>query len=71
MRSTTDASSVDDLDVALLPARALLGDVQHLRLGHVEHFARAAAERVVRRVGDLARGRRELAQDRALAHDRA
>ena len=58
-----------DLREHLAAARALLGDVQDLGLGLVEDFLGAAAERVVRGVGDLAGGRRELAQDRALAHD--
>ena len=72
-----ELDSIDDLreelrqlGELLLSARALLGDVQHLRFGFVEHVACAATERVVRGVRDLPGGRSELAQDRALAHDR-
>ena len=38
MRSTTPASSVPIVWNMLRATRALLGDVQHLRLGLVEHF---------------------------------
>ena len=68
--------AVDDLQQHVLqhreralPAHALLGDVQDLGLGLVEHRLRAAAEGVVGGVRDLARGGRKAAQDRALAHD--
>ena len=43
--------------------------MQYLGLGLVENLLRAAAERVVRGVGDVARGGRELAQDRPVADD--
>ena len=52
-------------------ARALLGDVQHLRFRFVEHRLRITALRPVRGLRDLGCGRRKLPQDRALAHDRS
>ncbi len=58
-----------DLGELLRAAAPLLGDVQHLGLGLVEDFLRAAPHRVVCAVGDVAGGRRELAQDRAVADD--
>ncbi len=53
----------------LLAARAVLGDLEHLRLGLVEDLAHASTQRVEGVVGDLAADGREIAQDRALAHD--
>ena len=68
--------AVDDLGQQVLqhgeralPARALLRDVQHLRFGLVEHGLGAPSHGVVGGIGDLAGGGRELAQDRAFAHD--
>ena len=58
----------DDLEI-LRAARALFGDVQHLRLGLVEHHLRVAAERVERRFGDFGCRCGELPQDRSLAND--
>src|SRR5207249_5926265 len=54
---------------SLLTARAVLGDLEHLRLGLVEDFAHAAAERIVSGIGDLSAGGCEAAQNRPLAHD--
>ncbi len=53
----------------LVAALALLRDVQDLGFGLVEDFLRAAPERVVRRIRDVAGRAGELAQDRAVAHD--
>src|SRR5258707_391609 len=60
---------LSDLLVLLRAALALLGNVQHLRFGLVESLLRAATERVVRGIGDVAGGCGELAQDRAVADD--
>ena len=54
---------------SLLTARAVLGDLEHLRLGLVEDFAYAAAQRIVSGVGDLSAGGRQATQDRPLAHN--
>ena len=53
----------------LRAAGALLGDMQDLRLGLVEDLLRAASERVVGRVRNVAGGCGKLAQDRAIADD--
>jgi hypothetical protein len=54
----------------LRAARPLFGDMQHLGLGFVEDRLGAAAQRVVRGVGDLAGRRGQLAQNGPFADDR-
>ena len=54
---------------ALLAARAVLRDLEHLGLGLIEDLADAPSQWMVGRFGDLPARRGEAAQDRALAHD--
>ena len=70
MRSTTPDQQVADLRVLLRCPRAPCSAMcSTLASASSSTCLRAAAERVVGGVGDLAGRRRELAQDRALAHD--
>ena len=53
----------------LLAARALLGDLEHFRLGLIEQLGSLAPERVVGRVGNGGAHLGQAPHDAALAHD--